>query len=200
MRSIDRHSGSAAPTLSYIGVMRPEPAYRHVAGFTLLELMAAIAVLGVLLGLAVPSFTEVIRNNRTAAQANDLIGALHLTRSEASKRGMPISICAADAAQAACAGAAQANWANGWIVFTDREGNPGVIDGGDMILITSAPVRADIALTTGASGFVRYAPNGASMNGAVTFGVEHNDCSDNNRRTIAINTTGRVALQKGACS
>lgn len=180
--------------------MRPEPINRHAAGFTLLELMAAVAVLGVLLGLAVPSFTEVIRNNRTASQANDLIGALHLTRSEASKRGMPISICAANADQSACAGAAQGDWANGWIVFTDRAGNPGEIDGGDMILSASPPVRDDIGVTTGNVGFVRYAPNGAPLNGAVTFGVEHDDCSDNNRRAIAINTTGRVAIQKGACS
>ena len=72
-------------------------------GFTLLELMITVAVLAILLSLGVPSFAETIRNNRVAAQTNELVTALSLARSEASKRGMPVSVCAG---AAACGGAA----------------------------------------------------------------------------------------------
>ena len=55
-------------------------------GFTLLELMVTVTVLGVLLGLAVPSFTAAMRNNRIVSQNNEFIGALNYARSEAIRR------------------------------------------------------------------------------------------------------------------
>lgn len=39
-------------------------------GFTLLELMAAIAILAIVVGIAAPSFVTLIENNRIQTQAN----------------------------------------------------------------------------------------------------------------------------------
>ncbi len=53
----------------------------HIAtakGFTLLELMTAIAVMAVLLSVGVPSFVQIIRNNRITAQTNELVSALNI--------------------------------------------------------------------------------------------------------------------------
>src|SRR5690606_31096409 len=94
-------------------------------GFTLLELMVAITVLGVLLGIGVPAFNDMIRNNRVAAQANEFTTALSLARSEAARRGMPVAVCASNAAQNACAGDDVDNWGNGWLIFSDRDGSAG---------------------------------------------------------------------------
>src|SRR5690606_8981645 len=69
---------SAAMSNTYPLVARP-----NAVGFTLLELLTAIAVLGVLLAIGVPAFTETIRTNRLAAQANDVVQALSMARSEA---------------------------------------------------------------------------------------------------------------------
>ena len=60
-------------------------------GFNVLELMVAVAVLGVLLGLGVPSFTQMIRDNRVVADTNELVVALSAARSEAVKRGPTLS-------------------------------------------------------------------------------------------------------------
>ena len=47
-----------------------------------------------LLGLAVPSFLDTMRNNRLVAQNNEFIGALNFARSEALKRSDFVSVCA----------------------------------------------------------------------------------------------------------
>lgn len=58
---------------------------RQWRGFTLLELMIVIVVLGVLLSIAVPSFKEMSDRNKLTATTNDLIMALLSARSEAVK-------------------------------------------------------------------------------------------------------------------
>ncbi len=178
-------------------------------GFTILELMAGITVFGILLAIGVPSFNEIIRNNRTATQANDLIGALWMARSEADTRGMPVSICASNAEHTDCAGAAVGNWSNGWLIFSDRTGAAGTINAavpvedGDQILHTSPAITGGLQLTTGHIGFVRFDVGGARINPppgtAFSFDLVHSQCTGENRRTIELNTTGRPSLNKVAC-
>ena len=55
-------------------------------GFTLLELMLAITVAAVILGLGAPNMAEFIRNSRMTSAANDALAALHMARTEAIKR------------------------------------------------------------------------------------------------------------------
>ena len=59
---------------------------RHWRGFTILELMIAVTVLGFLAILAVPNFNQMITRNNLAAASNDLVVALLTARSEAVKR------------------------------------------------------------------------------------------------------------------
>ena len=44
---------------------------RYQYGFNLLELMAAVAVLGILFSLGVPSFSHMIRDNRVVANTKE---------------------------------------------------------------------------------------------------------------------------------
>jgi len=69
---------------------------RKQRGVTLIELMVAISVLGILLALAVPSFSRMIQDaqNRTAAES--LLNGLQLARAEALRRNTPVRFTLTD--------------------------------------------------------------------------------------------------------
>ncbi len=92
------------------------------SGFTLVELVVTMAVMAILLGVGVPSFIDVMKNARTSATYNSLIGSLYLARSEAVKSNLDVAICAR-ASDASCG----TDWDNGWLVFIDTD-TDGAVD------------------------------------------------------------------------
>jgi type IV fimbrial biogenesis protein FimT len=82
-------------------------------GFTLIELIVTITIVGILLALAAPSFGEASLGSKLAATANRLLASATLARSEAIKRNASMTLCAsADGANCAASG----GWEVGWIV------------------------------------------------------------------------------------
>lgn len=63
----------------------------RIKGLTLIELIVAIAVMAILLTLGVPSIQETIKNNRVAAQNNELVAMLSFTKSEAVRRNATVT-------------------------------------------------------------------------------------------------------------
>lgn len=104
----------------------------HEAGFTLMELVIAVAVALMLAAFAAPSFENISQNTQSAGEYNALTRALHYARSEAIKTSDSVSVCAR-ATDSSCG----TDWANGWIVFTDSLSNGGsesVVDATDAVL------------------------------------------------------------------
>jgi type IV fimbrial biogenesis protein FimT len=62
-------------------------------GFTLVELMVAVAIAAILLTLAVPSFTRLTASNALTTASNDIVLALSLAKMEAVKRNAPTQFC-----------------------------------------------------------------------------------------------------------
>jgi type IV fimbrial biogenesis protein FimT len=173
---------------------------RPSQGFTLVELMVAIAVFAILIGIAVPSFRETLQNGKVASQTNGLVVALTLARSEANKRGQAVTICAAaDRNQEQCAAVDASSWEFGWLVFTDRQ-NAGAVDVDETVIFKSEIVPKDFRVSTASIGFVRFAPSGAPTNGInIILGLQPSACSNDRRREVTVYTVGRINTAKKAC-
>jgi type IV fimbrial biogenesis protein FimT len=134
------------------------------SGFTLLELMLVVTIAGVLLGFGVPAMGNFFRNARITGAANDVMAALHFTRSEAIKRRVPVTLCtSADPLNAnpVCDASALLT---GWVAFVDPNQN-GQRDAAEVVLLQHEPMPATITARSSASPFrITYLLNGFALN------------------------------------
>lgn len=176
------------------------PIQTRPAGFTLIELMTGMTVLAVLLTIGAPSFSNLISNQRISTQANSVVGALNYARAEVAARSMPVTVCAASSADRTACGNTT-NWQFGWIIFTDRSGDPGVIDGTDEVLQTGEPPVAGFGVTS-SDAYVRFGFRSGET-AAQNFMIRStnaNRCAITGTRLIDVTVTGRVSTSKGNCS
>ncbi len=107
-------------------------------GFTLIEMMLTLVVLGILTTLALPSFSNLVARHRTKSAATDLYVALVKARSEAVKRNAAVTL-------APSAGGWQAGWQvldAGNIVLDAHEAAQGVtINGGPVNVVYQSSGR-----------------------------------------------------------
>lgn len=168
-------------------------AARHEQGFTLIELIVSITILAILLGIGVPSFTNVIRSNQITAQTNALVSSLTFARSEATKRSARISICGNNAGT--CSG--NTNWSGGWLVITDQDGDGAIDAGTDTLLQASNTPPSGIVITVGNTALT-YSANGESTAQTV-FSIKKNGCGTKGQRNITVELSGRIHLDKVDC-
>lgn len=163
-------------------------------GFNLLELMVGISVLGILLGIGVPSFTAMIRTSRLVEQSNSMVAALNYARSEALKRGYRVSVC--PGSSAACSGGT--DWNDGVLVFTDDTGTTGTIDDDDEVLQSWAPsTNGFVAGGGGSPASITFLPTGALALAQIE--IYESGCLGQDVRRISVAATGRVGMTKVAC-
>lgn len=182
---------------------------RAQAGFTLLELMVVVAIVGVLMAIAVPAMGDFIRNGRITAAANDVMAAMHFTRSEAIKRRDPVTLCTSANAVLASnlanpnATCADSEFLTGWLVFVDLNQN-GQREVGEDILLNHGPMDDRITAASSADPFlVTYLlngfaldPNGASIALCDDRGNTPSGGELSSARGILVAVTGRAGVTR----
>ena len=179
----------------------PRMARQHRAGgYTIIELMLTIAVLGVIASFAAPSFLNTIRINRIVTDNNEFVTALTLARSEAIKRGGRVTLCRSSD-QATCTGG---GWETGWIVFTDPA-NFGAVDPGEEVLRTweAASQGTTIRADGGVTGWVSFVASGETRAAGAnngTFRVCGSNADIAQARQIREGLLGYAATSNGTAA
>jgi type IV fimbrial biogenesis protein FimT len=164
-------------------------------GFTLIELMIAIALSALLLSMAIPALDQFTTNARQTGAVNDFVSSMHIARSTAVTTNFRTTICAS----ASGTNCEAVSWDQGWIVFSDRDSDQ-TVDNDETIVASSDGIDG-LSIQSGEFGqFLMYRPNGRVMTTTATgnsgqFTVCDNRGSDY-AKVLIVDLSGRPRLSK----
>jgi len=150
-------------------------------GFTIIELMITILLLGAMLTIAVPSFASIFKQNRLAAQANTILSSLNYARGETITQNTNVIIAPI---------VAGTNWSAGWT--TSVNGN---------VLRNFEGIEN--ASLTSSSATITYQSDGSlAATGSITLTLTPSDCptGDSDVRVITITLSGQSTSTAAVCT
>ena len=173
---------------------------RSNRGFTLIELMLVVAVLGIIVLIAAPSFQRAIHSNQLRTETSRLLSALNLARSEAISRNAIVSLCPSRYASDGVA-ACSKTYADGWIIFTNSDRDRVVDEGSDNIVKAFEGLPAGYSLTNktaskDASELISYRPDGSSRRNMTLLICSPRDWSILSW-SVVLNMVGRPRVARG---
>ncbi len=165
---------------------------RGARGFTLIELVVALTLLGILIALGLPSFTAWIRNSQVRTVAEALQNGVRLAQNEAVRRNQQVVLSLTNA-QPALNSAPTANGKNWSIQTVEQFGKAAeYVQGGALADVASGvAITGPVSICFNSNG--RLVPNPAPSvlgavcdGGAATFVVSHTSSDRPLRVIVAI--------------
>ena len=139
-----------------------------LTGFTIIELMLTMVVLGVMLAIGMPSLNNLIVSQRVKTAASDLHVALTLARSEAIKRNATVQVEPVDTA----------NWSRGWSVKAAGA------------TLSTQDAYSNLTFT-GPAASVSYVGTGRMSGAAVSFVIRATSSANVPQRCVQVVPSGR---------
>jgi len=150
---------------------------KNIQGFTLIELIVTLAVIGVLFAMAAPNLQTTIQGNRLSGQYNDMRGDFAFARNLAITRNVAVTISSNGGT----------NWSNGWAV---------VLPAGTTARISNTANNVVISSTIDS---LTYNPDGTANVTAATAIKICDDRTGSYGKQLNINFAGRVNLTSASC-
>ena len=155
-------------------------------GFTLIEMITVVAVLGVIASIAAPGMRSFAASQKVKALAYDMTADLLLARSEALKRNATVSITASGA-----------DWASGWTVVA------GAVNIATRNVANESITFSVLAPLTTVPTVITFGVNGRVIAPAqqVRMTVQSTAAtSATSKRCIELDLSGRARSSVGVCS
>lgn len=162
-------------------------------GFTLVELMITVVIVGILLAVAAPGLRKSLDRTRLQSTAGDLFSSLMLARSEALKRNEDvILLCKKDDGSRCTVNGTDGVWKYGWLVYPASDPNEilterGALVGGQTLWAVDDPNDAS---PSAKFDDISYQSNGASSDMA-SFVVCNSEADTDTGRRVSVEITGR---------
>lgn len=141
-------------------------------GFSVLELMIVVAIVGLLAAVALPSFQQVLALARIKTVASDIHLSLMRARSEAIKQNTNITVAATGG-----------SWLSGWTVSNNVENHEAI--GGSGVTISG-------------TANITYTPNGRTTSYPVAINLTSSNIAI--VRCITVGLSGQPLIKDSTCT
>lgn len=157
-------------------------------GFTLIELIACVAVVAIFAAIALPELQLSLRRQRAINLQNSLVAHLHLARATALWRRQTTQICPTTNGRHC---SQDSDWGTSWLIFLDPDGD-GMPDTQIDIIRVTMGTRQEHLRVLGSSGrpHLRYLADGRSAGSNQTIVLC--DHQGTLHASVIINNSGRV--------
>jgi type IV fimbrial biogenesis protein FimT len=170
---------------------------KNQTGFTLIELMVTISIMGILIAIASPSFSRMITGNKISSVRDNLISSIQFAKTEAISLNTNIAICPSSNGSS-CSGTS--DWTQGWIVYQDSgTGTTSTVASVVRIVNETTNVNVihnGVTASLNPAVFIRYVPEGfARYSGPITaqtIGFCDPSGEADGRSILVSATTGQV--------
>jgi type IV fimbrial biogenesis protein FimT len=165
---------------------------KNDSGFTLLELLVVLSIIGLLLSSAIPSYREHLLEQQVLTSADQFLFALKLARSEAIQRRTRVDLAPREGS----------DWQAGWLVFINKPGDSNLhFDHGDQLLHSHEQLPPQLRVTTTlndrSTPYIAYNGNGRTRTNTSTLTRQWGSLRfslGGHSRQIVLNMAGRARL------
>ena len=167
-----------------------DPGATRQSGITIIEILVALTIASILIGLALPAFNNFVAQRTLTSQVNDFLVSIQYARSEAGRRGTTVSLRAVNAAAAAN------EWGPGWCVVV---GTPVACPNDGTELRNFASLGTNTLNATGAlAGIAILSFNSRGLLLAPAAAGVLNLCNptEDVGREVSLNAIGRVSVRQ----